>query len=481
MIKVGKAEKVLPNSLRRRIYTFGISMTMMIVLIGVFLGLMVLHSINSYQDVMNQLTEIHQLKVSISTVGEMVQNRVVLGEENDTECLRAWEKVNRQINGLETKNTSIMVRLLMEDLQAYQRNTNGDFQKLMLWADGEDISGCYQAFLVQQEDRQFLCDQILKHLTSYMAEHYSVIMRENTQFLAGFIVVVVSLILLAGSFSYTMTQSIYKPVQLLTAQTEKIMEGDYQMEDLPVVEMDEIGQLTEAFNEMKNRVRQNFRDREELWRLESLLQDAEFRALQSQVNPHFLFNVLSVATEAALLENADRTVDIIENISYMLHYGLTSVRDNSWLAEELKMVRSYLFLQQERFGERITFQVSLPEEPPVMRIPGMTLQPIVENAVKHGVERMMAGGCVRISLVQTPESVEICVQDNGGGMSLEQVDALNRGERVARGDAGSTGLGLANVISRMAIFYGRTGLLRVESEEGKGTRVYLTYLVREEG
>lgn len=63
MIKVGKAEKVLPNSLRRRIYTFGISMTMMIVLIGVFLGLMVLHSINSYQDVMNQLTEIHQLKV----------------------------------------------------------------------------------------------------------------------------------------------------------------------------------------------------------------------------------------------------------------------------------------------------------------------------------------------------------------------------------------------------------------------------------
>ena len=117
----------------------------------------------------------------------------------------------------------------------------------------------------------------------------------------------------------------------------------------------------------------------------------------------------------------------------------------------------------------------------MIRIPGMTLQPIVENALKHGVEKMMGGGCIRISLTQTPEAVEICVQDNGGGMSKEQVDAVNRGERVARGDSRSTGLGLVNVVSRMAIFYGQGGLLRVESGEGNGTRVYLTYLAREEG
>jgi len=411
----------------------------------------------------------------------MIQNRVVLGEENDAECRDAWEEINLQIETLEMSHTSDMVRLLMQDLQAYQANTSNDFYELLLWIEGADISERYQRFTVQQEDRQFLCDQILKHLTSYMADHYSAIMQENTRFMAAFVMVVLSLILLASTFSYNMTQSIYQPVQLLTNQAEKIMEGDYQMADIPIVEEDEIGQLTEAFNEMKNRVRQNFRNQEELWRLESLLQDAEFRALQSQVNPHFLFNVLSVATEAALLENADRTVDIIENISYMLHYGLTSVRDDSWLEEELKMVQSYLFLQKERFGDRIKFLLSLPEDSPMMRIPGMTLQPIVENALKHGVEKMMSGGCIRISLTQTSEAVEICVQDNGGGMLPEQVDALNRGERVARGDSRSTGLGLVNVMSRMAIFYGRSGLLRVESGEGKGTSVYLTYLVREEG
>lgn len=303
-------------------------------------------------------------------------------------------------------------------------------------------------------------------------------MSQNAISLALFAVLILCLLFLTGGFSFGLAEDVYQPVQRLTSQAEKIMEGNYQMEDLPVTQRDEIGQLTEAFNAMKNRVRENFQNQEELWRLESLLQDAEFRALQSQVNPHFLFNVLSVATEAALLENADRTVDIIEHISYMLHYGLTSVREDSWLTDELKMVRSYLFLQKERFGDRITFLDSTPEELPVLRIPGMTLQPIVENAVKHGVERMTAGGKIQIALRQTPEAVEICVEDNGCGIPIEKVDALNRGEAV-RGDSRSTGLGIANVRSRMAIFYKQEGLLRVESQDGQGTRVYLKYLIQE--
>ena len=143
------------------------------------------------------------------------------------------------------------------------------------------------------------------------------------------------------------------------------------------------------------------------------------------------------------------------------------------------MVRSYLFLQKERFGDRIAFLDSTPEELPVMRIPGMTLQPIVENAVKHGVERMTAGGKIEITLRQTPEAVEVCVEDNGCGIPQEKVDALNRGETV-RGDSRSTGLGIANVRSRMAIFYKQEGLLKVESRDGEGTKVCLKYLVQEE-
>ena len=115
----------------------------------------------------------------------------------------------------------------------------------------------------------------------------------------------------------------------------------------------------------------------------------------------------------------------------------------------------------------------------MLRIPGMTLQPIVENAVRHGVERLTTGGEIAISMQQTREAVEICVADNGCGMTQEQVEALNSGKSI-RGDGSSTGLGIANVQNRMAIFYGQSGLLRVESRKNEGTRVYLKYLIQGE-
>ena len=467
------------KSLRSRIYTFGGSIVLMIVLVGTLFAVAAFRSIQSYQEIMTQLTEIQQLKAEISTVSELMQNRIVNGEEDASECLSAWETLSNRIRQLELLGESNTLRMLVEDLQAFQRKTSSDIYYLIQDIDQAQISEYYQQFLTHQEDRQFLCDQLLKHLTEYMSSSYENIMKQNTISVALFAVFILCLLILTGLFSFTLAEDVYRPVQRLTGQAERIMEGNYEMDDLPVEQLDEIGQLTEAFNAMKNRVRENFRNQEELWRLESLLQDAEFRALQSQVNPHFLFNVLSVATEAALLENADRTVDIIENISYMLHYGLTSVREDSWLADELKMVRSYLFLQEERFGDRISFVYSIPEEVPLLRIPGMTLQPIVENAVKHGVERLTAGGRVEITMHQTLEAVEICVEDNGCGIPMEKVDALNRGKAV-RGDSKSTGLGIANVHSRMAIFYKKQGLLRMDSQDGEGTRVYLKYLVQEE-
>lgn len=476
---MSRTDKRPAKGLRHRIYMFGGSIVLMLFLVGGLFGMAALRSIWSYQEIMTQMTDIQQTKGQVNTVGEQVLNRVVNGVENVSECISAWEELDNRVRQLELMESSGALRLLAEDLQAYQEKTAADFYALIWESKPENVMEYYQEFLTRQEDRQFLCDQMLKNLTEHMSSRYEMVMKQNTESLALFGVLILSLLLLTGCFSFEIAEDVYQPVRRLTGQAEKIMEGDYQMEDLPVAQRDEIGQLTEAFNAMKNRVRESFQNQEELWRLENLLQDAEFRALQSQVNPHFLFNVLSVATEAALLENADRTVDIIENISYMLHYGLTSVREDGWLADELKMVRSYLFLQKERFGDRIIFLDLTPEELPMLRIPGMTLQPIVENAVKHGVERMTEGGRVEITLRQTQEAVEICVEDNGCGISQEKVDALNRGKSV-RGESGSTGLGIANVRSRMAIFYKREDLLRVESRDGAWTRVYLKYLVQEE-
>ena len=428
-------------------------------------------SVKSYREIMTQLTELQSLDTQINTVTEMAQKYLLSGDPEG--CLEAWDTLNKNIGQLSISCSSPTLSLLLENLKDYQAHTHTDIQNLIQSAETARAAESYQEFLEHQEDRSFLTGHLLQHLTEQMDDEYNEIMTRNLASLVLQLLLLLGILVILFRLSWTFAQDIYEPVQKLTGQAKELMEGNYTMTDLPVVREDEMGQLTEAFNAMKNRVRENFQNQEELWRLNSMLQDAEYRALQSQVNPHFLFNVLSVATEAALLENADRTVDIIESVSYMLHYGLTSVREPSWLADELKMVRTYLFLQKERFGDRIEFVYDIQTEP-VLQIPGMTLQPIVENAVKHGVERLVSGGRIAVSLEETPEAVILCVEDNGCGISPEDVAALNRGEAV-KSESSSTGLGVANVRGRLQFFYQQPNLLRVESEQGRGTRVYLNY------
>ena len=143
------------------------------------------------------------------------------------------------------------------------------------------------------------------------------------------------------------------------------------------------------------------------------------------------------------------------------------------------MAQSYIYLQTERFGDRIAFSYEVPQEVPMLRTPGMTLQPILENAVKHGVEHMDRGGSIRVSMEQVPGAVVLCVEDNGCGIPPEKVERLNRGAAIQR-EQRSTGLGVANVYGRMKTFYKQEGLLRIESQAGRGTRVYLKYLIQEE-
>ena len=466
-------------TLRQKIYIFAGSVMLMIILIGSLFILTSQKTIQSYQQIMLQITSLQQIKTKTNEMSEIVRRRIVNGEDNISECMTAWENLKLQIDELNFDEDS-SIQLLISDLQTYHQHTRKNFFQLIQnypQQDAEtlDANEQYQIFITQQDDRQFLCDQLLKLISSYISDNYDSIMRQYTMSWLLFAMLLICLVLLTGSFSMTLAESINQPISRLIGQTRELMHGNYQMNDLPVLQCDEIGQLTAAFNVMKKKIQENFQTQEKLWELELMLQDAELRALQSQVNPHFLYNVLCVATESALMENADHTVDIIENISRMLHYSLTSVREESWLSDELQMVQSYIFLQTERFGKRISFFYEVPKEIPALRTPGMTVQPILENAIKHGVEQMNSGGIIRVFMQQTEKSVTLCVEDNGCGIPKEKVDQLNRGEIIQRSEH-STGLGIVNVYSRMKAFYKRDGLLRIESSEGSGTRVYLQYL-----
>ena len=195
-----------------------------------------------------------------------------------------------------------------------------------------------------------------------------------------------------------------------------------------------------------------------------LASQAELRALRAQVNPHFLFNALT--TIGYLIQTAPpRALETLMRLTSLLRAVLRSEGDFTTLGRELDMIESYLDIERARFERRLRIIIDVPASLRTIRVPPLVLQPLVENAVKHGIAPLRAGGEVRVraSIEHTddqPASLLLVVQDTGAGAT---VDALRQGREA--------GVGLRNVERRLAGQYGAGASLTVHSVAGQGTTV----------
>jgi len=209
--------------------------------------------------------------------------------------------------------------------------------------------------------------------------------------------------------------------------------------------------------------------------LENALRELELKALQSQVNPHFLFNTLNTAARLAYLENAQRTAEVVYSLANLLRYSLRNIDRLVPLKEEITHIKHYLYIQEVRYKGRIRAIIEVPEQLEGILLPVMTLQPLVENAIVHGLEKKLEGGEVKIIAYATGELVKIEVIDNGIGMEKEMVERLKM-KRVGGRESGHiTGLGLLNVDLRLKQYFGSSYGLQLESELGQGTKVTLIF------
>lgn len=211
--------------------------------------------------------------------------------------------------------------------------------------------------------------------------------------------------------------------------------------------------------------------------LEEALTAMELRALQAQINPHFLFNTLSSIAAASFTEKAPRTNDLVQALARLLRYTLRQIVRMVELEEELRHVRDYLLIEQTRFGERI--QVVLDIEAAVLpaRLPLLTLQPLVENAIIHGLEGQTSG-TLRLSARADGDWVRVEVADNGKGMDEDLVLRLLSGEQPRAGATHVTGLGFSNVQRRLEHAFGEGSGLTLTSQPGEGTVVRVKFPFR---
>jgi two-component system LytT family sensor kinase len=204
--------------------------------------------------------------------------------------------------------------------------------------------------------------------------------------------------------------------------------------------------------------------------LRNQLTDAELRALRAQVNPHFLFNSLNTIADFIVTNPANAERMTLRLASIFRHVLAQSDRQFMSLHEEFDFLRNYLQIEQERFGERLSVNMSLDPSIAHENVPTLLLQPLVENALKHGLAPKGGKGILQISALRHETSIELLVIDNGVGWQDEQIPLV-----ISEASARQSGVGLANTAARLRTIYGDRASLNIESAPMQGCRVSITY------
>ena len=237
--------------------------------------------------------------------------------------------------------------------------------------------------------------------------------------------------------------------------------------------------LRGPLNQMAEAVKRASQDEYEAQNLRS---QAEIFALQSQINPHFLYNTLDTIRSHALLCDATDIAAMTESLSTLFRYSISRPGEMATLKEELDNVRNYLLIQQYRFPDKVEYIVEGAEDETILnyQMPILTIQPIVENAIHHGLEMKIGKGHIKLRAIRTEDRITLMISDNGLGMSEEKLACLRQRldgmqdrqkEYAGTGKRKRGGIALANVDRRLKFYYGQQYGLKVRSTLGVGTMV----------
>ncbi|MDR1771124.1 MAG: sensor histidine kinase [Hungatella sp.] len=263
---------------------------------------------------------------------------------------------------------------------------------------------------------------------------------------------------------YTMA----RPIKRLSMAMGQVQKGDFTVR-VPGKRKDEIGELTESFNYMLEEINTLIR---QVYQEKIAQKNAEVQALQAQINPHFLYNTLD-SINWMLIDRGEYDIsDIILSLAGLMRYSIEDENAFVPLEKEIGYVLCYLKIQKNRLEERLEYSVEAEESLAAEQVPKLILQPIVENAITHGIEPRKGNGNIRIIIKDFGDEMLISVEDNGIGMTPEQLNHLTDKVPVIEKE-GHTGIGVRNVDRRIRLHYGESYGISIKSTYGKGTIVSL--------
>lgn len=377
------------------------------------------------------------------------------------------------------------IKLLNNMLDSYQ-NAAKEAKDIR----GADYQTKYNEFLKQYTLIEKTSTTYYEYLTEEIKDQRKEIHNnENILFL------VLAIIMIAGIFwlvlfSVITVRSFTQPLYQILNNIKLIKRGEYDLSSISNTSM-EMESLCLALEDMAQHVQRNINNEQEKAKLkhqllekenESLRKDellalSELKLLQNQINPHFLFNTLNMIYKTAYRENALDTSAMVNRTSMLLRYALDKANKTSDLYSEIESIENYIYIQERRFHQRINFILNVENDLPNIQVPGLLIQPLVENAVKHGLKDVMENGEVLINIHHIDKQIIISVSDNGVGLETE---VLEKGIiNDFHLDQGKNNLGLYNVIQRIRMFYGKAAQISFNSYPGCGFEVIIEIKMEE--
>jgi len=360
---------------------------------------------------------------------------------------------NRATMDMSRRVLSILEDYLIRlDAQIYERNPVEENEALL-----EEIRVCIAGI-----------DDLLREFSSKQVEDAAVLNQEmnrqsNQSFILNISLTIIVLIISGFAFIY-IYRSLTKPIEKLLIMSNKISEGDFSSRT-ELSTSDEFNELAVGMNTMSEKIEILL---EKSVEEQKQLQMMEHKILQEQIKPHFLYNTLDAIIWAAEADNTADVVKLVASLSTFFRISLSHGIDFIPLHDEIEHVRNYLIIQQIRYSDVLTYEIDVDEDIPNIKILKLLLQPIVENALYHGIKNTRERGRILVSVKNENEKLRFTVSDNGIGMKKETLDKLiydiNHG-------IGEKGYGLYNVNRRLKLYYGLAEGIEIKSEHKKGTEV----------
>lgn len=361
-------------------------------------------------------------------------------------------------------------------LQSLLRNLNTLEERMDDIQANLDEGGHYDENIVMLDDDIYILTELiqddLQHYIYYQASNMETIKRELNARVSTFITTVVIMVIvisilvifICGSLSY----NIVRPVNGLVEVTNQISKGDFSVR-AGSANTSEIDSLSHSVNHMAknldllvNQIKED----------ERKMRQAELRLLQEQINPHFLYNTLDTIVwliESGMEKEAE---EMVVSLSDFFRLVLNHGKEYNTIKDEERHITSYLKIQQVRYQDILEYDIQIPTELYDYQILKMTLQPLVENALYHGIKYKRAKGAIKVHGKKDGDIIILSVEDNGVGMEEDEVKRLR--EEINRPcKETQKGFGLANVNERIKMNFGAKYGMKIESEKGKGTTVHV--------